>query len=304
MKKPKLMLMAAGMGSRYGGLKQIDKVSKEGEILMDFSLYDAKKAGFEDVIFIIRKEHEAAFKELVDAGVGRYMNVQMAFQELSDLPEGYEVPEGRQKPWGTCHAVMAARHLLDGPFVVINADDYYGPDAFQKIFNFFQTETGSFPYSMAMVSYMLKNTLSEQGSVARGVCNVDQYGYLNSIVERTEILKKDGKICYKDGERWYGLSENTPVSMNMWGFGKGVLESMIEGFPAFLDRTFSDNPLKGEYFLPYIVEQLIASGKGKVRVFDSTDKWYGMTYKEEKNLVAKAIERMKTEGLYPEKLWP
>lgn len=315
MNKPVLIIMAAGMGSRYGGLKQIDPVSDKGEIILDFSLYDAMMAGFEDVIFVIKEENEADFRALIDERAGKHMNVRYAFQKLEDIPEGYKVPEGRKKPWGTCHAVMSARHLVNGPFAVINADDYYGPGAFQSMYDFLEKSAeeaakeeaaGTKPaqYEFCMIGYELKNTITENGHVSRGVCDVTDGGYLKDIVERTKIMRRDGGIQYtEDGESWITLPEDTVVSMNFWGFSKDMMTEMVAGFPEFLDEALKTNPLKGEYFLPGVVDTLLKEEKARVRVLRSRDKWYGVTYKEDKQTVVDALQAMKDKGLYPDVLW-
>ncbi|MGN0659401.1 MAG: sugar phosphate nucleotidyltransferase [Emergencia sp.] len=305
MNKPVLIIMAAGMGSRYGGLKQIDPVSDQGEIILDFSLYDAMMAGFEKVIFIIKEENEADFRALIDGRAGKYMEVEYAFQKLSDIPEGYSVPEGRVKPWGTCHAVLSARHLIDGPFAVINADDYYGPGAFQSIYSWLEQARDDDRYRYCMVGYQLENTLTENGHVARGVCRVDGDGMLETITERTKIMRREGGIAFTedDGQTWEPLQEGTTVSMNFWGFTKSFVTEMEARFPAFLDKALAENPLKGEYFLPGVVDQLIREQKATVRVLKSADKWYGVTYKEDKESVVSALQSMKDKGMYPEKLW-
>ena len=315
MNKPVLIIMAAGMGSRYGGLKQIDPVSDKGEIILDFSLYDAMMAGFEDVIFVIKEENEADFRALIDERAGKHMNVRYAFQKLEDIPEGYKVPEGREKPWGTCHAVMSARHLVNGPFAVINADDYYGPGAFQSMYDFLEKSAeeaakeeaaGTKPaqYKFCMIGYELKNTITENGHVSRGVCDVTDGGYLKDIVERTKIMRRDGGIQYtEDGESWVTLPEDTVVSMNFWGFSKDMMTEMVARFPEFLDEALKTNPLKGEYFLPGVVDTLLKEEKARVRVLRSRDKWYGVTYKEDKQTVVDALQAMKDKGLYPDVLW-
>lgn len=305
MAKPILIIMAAGMGSRYGGLKQIDPISDKGEIILDFSLYDAMMAGFEKVIFIIKKENEADFRALIDERAGKYMQVEYAFQELSDIPAGYQVPEGRVKPWGTCHAVLSARKLIDGPFAVINADDYYGPGAFQTIYDYLENAKDDEKYRYCMVGYQLEKTLTENGHVARGVCEVGENGQLVDIVERTKIMYHDGGIAFTedDGATWQPLEEGTTVSMNFWGFTESFVHEMEARFPAFLDKALAENPLKGEYFLPGVVDQLIQEQKASVRVLTSHDKWYGVTYKEDKQGVVDALQSMKDKGLYPEKLW-
>ena len=315
MNKPVLIIMAAGMGSRYGGLKQIDPVSDKGEIILDFSLYDAMMAGFEDVIFVIKEENETDFRALIDERAGKHMNVRYAFQKLEDIPEGYKVPEGREKPWGTCHAVMSARHLVNGPFAVINADDYYGPGAFQSMYDFLEKSAeeaakeeaaGTKPaqYEFCMIGYELKNTITENGHVSRGVCDVTDGGYLKDIVERTKIMRRDGGIQYtEDGESWVTLPEDTVVSMNFWGFSKDMMTEMVARFPEFLDEALKTNPLKGEYFLPGVVDTLLKEEKARVRVLRSRDKWYGVTYKQDKQTVVDALQAMKDKGLYPDVLW-
>lgn len=303
MNKPTLVVMAAGMGSRYGGLKQIDPVSDKGEIILDFSLYDAMLAGFEDVIFIIKRENEQDFRDLIDDRAGKHMNVMYAFQELDDLPEGYEVPKDRVKPWGTCHAVMSARNLINGPFAVINADDYYGPHAFQVMYEFLESVQDGEKYNYSMVGYRLENTITENGHVARGVCTVKN-DKLVDIVERTKIMRKDGEIKFTEDEKtWEPLPNDTIVSMNFWGFSKSMMDEMVSRFPAFLDKAIVENPMKGEYFLPGVVDQLLKEEKAQVTVLKSLDKWYGVTYKEDKEGVVNALQSMKDKGLYPDVLW-
>ena len=302
MKNPKLVILAAGMGSRYGGLKQIDPVTDKGEIILDFSLYDAYMAGFKKVVFVIKEENLDDFKALVDNKAGKYMDVSYAFQKLDDLPDGYEVPEGRVKPWGTGHAIMTARNYVDGPFAVINADDYYGPGAFQSIYDFLSgvTEKGQF----TMVSYLLKNTITENGHVARGVCSVDENGYLADIVERTKIMRVDGKIAYTEDEKtWIELSEDTPVSMNFWGYTGEMMDELVNRFAGFLDEALKTNPEKAEYFIPKVTDELIKEGKATCKVLTSKDRWYGVTYKEDKHIVMDALQSLKDKGLYPEVLW-
>lgn len=306
MKQPVLVVMAAGMGSRYGGLKQLDPVGDHGQLIIDYSIYDARRAGFETVIFVIKREIEAEFRAAIGERLSRVMEVKYAFQEKEDLPEGYAVPEGRVKPWGTAHAVLAARDLVDGPFAVINADDYYGPEAFQKIYDHLSaTREGEGLYEFAMVGYRLENTVTEHGSVARGVCVETAEGYLDSVTERTRIEK--GEVCPRytedGGATWTELPGDTVVSMNLWGFTKGYLEEAWARFPAFLDRTLASDPLKGEYFLPSVVSQLIAEGRARVKVLRSGDKWYGVTYQEDKPVVVAAVADMTRRGLYPQALW-
>ena len=305
MNKPVLVIMAAGMGSRYGGLKQIDPVDGEGHIIMDFSMFDAKRAGFEKVIFIIKKENEADFKEAVGDRMGKYMEVSYAFQELSNIPEGYEVPEGRVKPWGTAHAVLSCIDQIDGPFAVINADDYYGVEAFKLIYDYLSTHQDDDKYRYTMVGYHLGNTVTDNGHVARGICEMNEAGELLSIRERTRIEKRDGGIAFTedDGETWTFVPADTTVSMNMWGFSKSILEEIKKGFPAFLDKGLKENPMKCEYFLPAVVSSLVEEDRASVAVLKSADKWYGVTYKEDKPVVEAAVKRMKEEGVYPTHLW-
>ena len=304
-KEPILVIMAAGMGSRFGGLKQIEPISDKGEIILDFSLYDAFMAGFKKAIFVIKRENEEDFRKLIDNGAAKYMKVDYAFQQLNDLPDGYSVPEGREKPWGTAHAVMAARHLADGPIAVINADDYYGPGAFQTIYDFLEGACDGEKYSYCMVGYDIENTLTENGFVSRGVCKTSEQGFLTEITERTKIQWKDGEIVYTedDGKTWKNLPKVTTVSMNFWGFTSSMMKEMEAGFPAALDKILAENPLKGEYFLPGVVDRLLREGKAEVKVLKSRDRWYGVTYKEDKESVVSALQSMKDKGEYPDKLW-
>ena len=305
MKKPVLVIMAAGMGSRYGGLKQIDPVDEQGHIIMDFSIFDAKRAGFEKVVFIIKKENEADFKEAVGNRMAEQMEVAYVYQDLHNIPEGFEVPEGRVKPWGTAHAVLSAIDEIDGPFAVINADDYYGRDAFQVIYDYLATHEDDDKYRYTMVGYKLENTVTDNGHVARGVCDTNEAGELVRITERTRIEKRNGGIAYSedDGAAWTELPGDTLVSMNMWGFTRSILDEIKAGFPAFLEKGLVSNPMKCEYFLPAVVSTLLEEGRATVAVLASADKWYGVTYKEDKPVVVQAIKKMKAEGRYPEKLW-
>ena len=305
MNKPVLVVMAAGMGSRYGGMKQIDPVGPNGEVIIDYSIYDARRAGFETVVFVIKHEIEDAFKAAIGDRMSKIMNVKYAFQQLDNLPAGFTVPEGREKPWGTCHAILAAKDVIDGPFAVINADDYYGPEAFKVMYDYLSThEDGTF-YDYCMVSYLLKNTVTENGSVARGVCVPTDDGCLANVTERTRIETfEDGSIRYtEDGENWVTLPGDTPVSMNLWGFSKSFLVEAEQRFAAWLEKNVPLNPMKCEYFLPLVVSALIDENKAKVKVLQSTDKWYGVTYKEDKPVVVAAIQQKIEDGLYPANLW-
>ncbi len=305
MKKPVLVIMAAGMGSRYGGLKQIDPVDEQGHIIMDFSIYDAKRAGFEKVVFIIKRENEKDFREAIGSRVEAYMETAYAYQDILNIPEGFAVPEGRIKPWGTAHAVLSAIHEVDGPFAVINADDYYGREAFQKIYDYLATHVDDEKYRYVMVGYQLQNTLTDNGHVARGICEINESGELIEVVERTRIEKRDGGIAYTedDGSSWNFMPGEKLVSLNMWGFTRSILDEIQSGFPAFLERGIRENPLKCEYFLPSVVSRLLEEGKASVKVLSTVDKWYGVTYKEDKPVVTAAMQRLKEEGVYPEKLW-
>ena len=302
--KPVLVIMAAGMGSRYGGLKQLDPVGNHGQLIIDYSIYDAKRAGFETVVFVIKPEIEADFKEAIGDRVSKVMDVKYAYQLKEDLPEGYSVPAGRTKPWGTAHAALSVRKLVDGPFAIINADDYYGPEAFQEIYNYLSTHEDGDVYEYVMVGYLLKNTVTENGTVARGVCEETADHFLTQVTERTKIEKGEPpRYTEDDGATWTDLSADTIVSMNMWGFTRSFLDEALARFPAFLDKALAENPEKGEYFLPTVVSQLIDEGKARVKVLRSEDKWYGVTYREDKPTVVAAIAEKTKAGLYPDQLW-
>lgn len=305
MKKPVLVIMAAGMGSRYGGLKQIDPVDEQGDIIMDFSIYDAVKAGFEKVVFIIKKENEADFKEAIGDRVSQYVETAYVFQELTNLPEGFSVPEGRVKPFGTGHAVLSCIDEIDGPFAVINADDYYGAHAFREIYDYLTSHSDDEKYRYCMVGYRLGNTLTDNGHVARGVCTADANGYLADICERTRIEKKGNGAAYTEdeGETWVEIPMDAVVSMNMWGFSNSMMKELKDRFPQFLEENLKTNPMKCEYFLPFVVDELLKEEKATVKVLKSEDKWYGVTYKEDKAVVTAAIKMMKDKGMYPQNLW-
>lgn len=305
MKKPILVIMAAGMGSRYGGLKQIDSIDEEGNAIMDYSIYDAKEAGFEDIVIIIKEENLEEFKHVIGSRLEDKIRIHYAFQDINDLPEGYEKPEERVKPWGTAHAIYSAKDYIDGPFVVINADDYYGREAFKLMYNFLSQTADDDLYRYAMVGYQLKNTVSETGYVSRGVCQLDQDDYLADIVERTQIKVDGAAIVYYDEakDEWIELDQDQLVSMNMWGFSKSFIHEVGNGFAAFLDKSLLEDPLKGEYFLPFVVSALLKENKATVKVLRTREKWYGITYKEDKQGVVDALDRMKNEGKYPRQLW-
>ena len=302
MSTPTLVVMAAGMGSRYGGLKQLDAVGPHGQVILDYSVYDAYRAGFERVVFVIKPEIEAAFRERVGERIACKMDARYVFQTLDDLPAGYSAPEGRVKPWGTCHAVLAARGEVEGPFAVINADDRYGPEGFRGIYEHFKHASAG---EYCMAGYLLGNTLTENGSVARGVCETDSEGRLVSVTERTRIEKTASGARYTEdgGASWTDIAVVSTVSMNLWGFTRDFMDEAWTRFPAFLDRTLRENPLKGEYFLPGVVTQLLEEGRASVRVLRTRDRWYGVTYKEDRASVTAAFGRLTEEGVYPEELW-
>lgn len=306
MKNPVLVVMAAGMGSRYGGLKQIDPVDDQGHIIMDFSIYDAVRAGFKKVVFIIKKENEADFRSAIGNRLEKIIDVAYVFQDLHNLPNGYEVPDGRVKPWGTGHAIMSCIDEIGEPFAVINADDYYGSHAFQMAYDFLcHPDEQDGVYSYMMVGYKLENTLTENGHVARGVCVTDNEDYLKDINERTHIERRGDTISFTEdeGDTWTALSPDATVSLNMWGFTESLLKELKNRFPVFLDENLKKNPLKCEYFLPFVVDELLKEKKARVKVLKSVDKWYGVTYKEDKPVVVAAIQALKDSGLYPQNLW-
>lgn len=302
MGKPALVIMAAGMGSRYGGLKQIDPIDSQGHIIMDFSIYDAMAAGFEKVVFIIKRANEQAFKESIGNRISNKIQVEYVYQELGKIPAGFEVPEGREKPFGTGHAILCCKDVLDGPFAVVNADDYYGKHAYQAVYEYLVSHEDDDKYRYAMVGYALKNTLTENGHVARGICRTDAAGFLEEIEERTHIEKRGEGAAFTedDGKSWIEVSMDSTVSMNMWGFSNSILKELETGFVNFLQTDLPANPLKAEYFLPTAVGGLLREGKASVRVLTSEDKWYGVTYKEDKQMVVEAIAGLKKQGLYPE----
>jgi NDP-sugar pyrophosphorylase family protein len=303
-KNPTLVVMAAGMGSRYGGLKQIDPVTDKGEIIIDFSLYDALMAGFEDAIFIIKKEMEEDMRALIDEGAAKSLNIRYAYQSIDDVPEWVNVPKGRVKPWGTGHAVLAARNLVDGPFAVINADDYYGPAAYQLMREYLSSAADDDKLRYAMVGYRLTNTITEHGSVARGICKVDKDGYLTGIDERLKVMRRGEGIAYEDeGGRWAELPPDTTVSMNFWGFTDSFIGELESGLTGFFENDVRGDALKSEYLLPRIVGRLVSGGRASVKVMDSQDRWYGVTYKDDKEQVMSALQSLKDRGIYPDKLW-
>ena len=301
--EPILVIMAAGMGSRYGGNKQLDQITAEGDIIMDFSLYDAYLAGFRRVCFIIKHDFEDVFKAHIEKGAGKkYDGVYYAFQELTDLPDGYSLPEGRTKPWGTGQAVLAARNVIDAPFAVINADDYYGKEGFVKIYEFLTTKADA--SHNCMVGFEVEKTLSENGTVSRGICKAKN-GLLTDIVEHLKIAKEaDGTITdTKDDGSKEIIPSDSPVSMNLWGFGAEYMEVLKAGFIKALDRIMVENPMKGEYYIQTPINDQIADGSATYEVLTSADKWFGVTYKEDKPEVVAKFAALKDEGVYPRDLW-
>ena len=302
MKKPVLVIMAAGMGSRFGGLKQIAPVDDQGHIIIDFSLLDAYRAGFRDLVFIIKPELEESFREAIVNRMEKYFNITFVHQTIDKLPEGYSVPADRVKPWGTGHAILCCKDVLDGPFAVINADDFYGPTAFSAIYDYLANNEDESRY--AMIGYRVRNTVTENGSVARGVCEVKD-GLLTGVTERTKIFKNgnDAKFTEDDGKTFTDLPGDTIVSMNLWGFTAKMIKELDERFAAFLDNAIVTNPLKGEYFLPSVVNDQLVAGTATVRVLPCEETWYGVTYREDLDSVKAAIAGMKAKGIYDENLW-
>ena len=299
--KPTLVIMAAGMGSRFGGPKQITPVDDQGHIIIDFSLFDAHRAGFRDIVFIIKESMKDEFEECIGARMRKYFNVSYVYQQLDNLPEGYKLPEGREKPWGTGHAVLCCKDTVKGPFAVINADDFYGPTAFTAIYDFLASNEDQSKY--AMVGYRLRNTVTENGSVARGVCEVEN-GLLTGITERTKIFKRGEDAAYtEDGTQFVDLPGDTIVSMNLWGFTNKMMQELENRFPEFLKKALEENPMKGEYFLPTVVNEQLEEGSTTVTVLPCEEVWYGVTYREDLETVRSAIAAMKKNGVYGEELW-
>lgn len=304
MSKATLIIMAAGMGSRYGGLKQIDPVGANGEIILDYSVYDAIKAGFDRVIFVIKHEIEADFKSVMQGKFEDKIEIEYAYQDINNIPEPFCVPEGRLKPWGTGHAVLSCKDMIDGPFAVINADDYYGKETFKLIYDEISNKKHcDDKYNFCMVGFKAENTLTENGHVARGVCQINSAGYLTDIVERSKIARRQGKIMFtEDDETWTEIPEGSTVSMNCWGFTKDMMTELDLRFEKFLEKN-KDNLSKCEYFLPFVVDDLLKEGKAKVKVLETKEKWYGVTYKADKEIVVDALKKKTQQGVYPEKMW-
>jgi hypothetical protein len=296
--------MAAGMGSRYGGLKQLDPVGPHGEIILDYSVYDALRAGYERVVFVIKEQIEGAFREKVGRTIEKHCDTVYVFQHLDDVPEGYVLPPDRVKPWGTAHAAMSARHVVDGPFAVINADDFYGRTSFQVLGDYLRTaRDADGEYDYCMVGFKLDNTLTEHGHVARGECTVDEGGYLLGVRERTRIQRFGDSVRYtEDGENWVEIPSETTVSLNMWGFTPSLFSELESHFLPFLQEN-AGNILKAEYFLPEAVGALVREGKATVRVLNTDERWFGVTYKADRAMVEQAVRDLIRQGVYPENLW-
>ena len=302
MSEPILVIMAAGMGSRYGGLKQIDPVGSHKELIIDFSIYDAIKAGFKKVVFIIKKQDEEEFQEAIGNRIDQFIETTYAYQDINNLPEGFTAPADRTKPWGTGHAILACKDIVHEPFAVINADDFYGEHAFKAMYDFLQTAQDNHTYNYCMVGYSLENTLTEHGHVARGVCEVNNT-YLTSICERTHIAYHEKTVQFLEDDIWTPVCKDSIVSMNLWGFTPSIFTELEKAFKPFLEEALATNPLKSEYFLPSVVNTLIQNQSATVKVLHSADKWYGVTYKEDKPVVVNAIKHLQSQGVYPNKLW-
>lgn len=302
MEQPSLILMAAGLGSRFGGLKQMTPVGDQGEIILDFSLFDAWKAGFRKMIFVIRRENETDFRELIGKRIEDKMDVYYVSQELTDLPDGFSLPEGRTKPWGTGHAVRACRGVVKEPFAVINSDDFYGASAYKVLFDYLTS--GAPATEHAMVGYRLRNTVTDNGFVSRGICE-EADGYLTSITERVRVEKVPGGIAFTEdrGESYTALEPDTLVSMNFWGFHKNMMDAFDARFEEFLRRDMPQRPEKAEYYLPAVANAEMLAGKAKIRLLPCEETWYGITYREDMPAVSAAIADMKARGIYPQKLW-
>lgn len=298
--KPTLFVLAAGMGSRYGGLKQLDGVGPSGETIMDYSIYDAVNAGFGKLVFVIRKSFEEDFKEKIVKKYASKIPVELVFQALDDLPEGFSVPEGREKPWGTNHAVMMGKSVINEPFAVINADDFYGRESFKVLADFLSAQEGENNY--CMVGYRVGNTLSESGTVARGVCETDANDNLTGVVERTQVKRIDGDVKYLDeNNEWVAIPDNTPVSMNMWGFTPDYFKHSDVAFIDFLKANASN--LKAEYFIPLVVNDLIVNNTATVKVLDTPSKWFGVTYAQDRPDVVAKLQKLVDDNVYPSPLW-
>lgn len=307
MQQPSFVILAAGMGSRYGGLKQMDPIDPYGNLIIDYSIYDALRAGFHKIVFIIKHEMEEDFKKRIGNRMEQFADVRYAYQELDMLPDGFCVPENRVKPWGTAHALLCAKDVINEPFAVLNADDYYGAGAFDEVYRFLSQETAQIDAKLryALVGYQIENTLTENGSVARGVCSVDEHGYLREIHERKHVERtSDGAVYSEDGgTTFHPIEPGSTVSMNLWGFDQSILTEIQNRFCAFLEKGLLENPLKCEYYLPEAVQTLLQEGKAEVQVLPSQEKWLGVTYQQDKPMVIEGLKRLRDQGVYPLRLW-
>ena len=303
--KPALIIMAAGMGSRFGGLKQVTPLGPSGEMIIDYSIHDAIEAGFERVVFVIKHEIEEVFKEMVGKRIEEKIKVDYVFQELNVLPEGYSIPDGRKKPYGTGHAVWCCRNVVKGPFMVINADDYYGKKCFKLVYDFITKKSDDVKKHIVMAGYILENTLTENGSVSRGVCEIDKDGKIVSLTERTQIELHNGKAEYTEdgGQSWVAIPAGSYVSMNCWGFPEGVFDFFEKEFFKFLDTNLKDNPIKAEFYLPFTANAMQSEGLADITVLPTDDKWYGVTYSEDKQMVMNALKAKADNGVYHQNLW-
>lgn len=299
-----LLILAAGMGSRYGGLKQIDPIGPSGEFIVDYSIYDAMKAGFDKVVFVIKEENLDIFRDTIGKRIEKHIKVEYVFQKIQNIPEGKTVPEGRVKPWGTGHAVLAAADNINDSFVVINSDDFYGRDSFLKLGDFLRSNTGRQTVNhFSMAGFILENTITENGHVSRGVCETDNNGFLTKVTERTKIQRNGNDIQYFENDLWTTLSENSIVSMNCWAFTPEIFVHLKTLFEDFFENAEDKDMLKAEFYLPFAVQDMISHGICDVSVLRTTSKWYGVTYREDRDSVVNAIKAMVDNGVYPEKLW-
>ena len=303
--KPALIIMAAGMGSRFGGLKQVTPLGPSGELIIDYSIHDAMAAGFERIVFVIKHEIEDVFKEFIGNRIEKIIQTDYVFQELNELPEGYSIPDGRVKPYGTAHAVWCCRNVVKGPFMVINSDDYYGKDCFKLIYDFITKPTTDNVKHLAMAGYILENTLTENGTVSRGVCEIDENYKIVDLVERTKIAIRDDKPMFTedDGETWTELDRKSYVSMNCWGYPAGMFDLFDRELRVFLDSTIKENPLKGEFYLPKMADKITKEGIADITVLPVSDKWFGVTYAEDKPKVMAALKDLADKGVYAQRLW-
>ncbi|HKM04622.1 MAG TPA: sugar phosphate nucleotidyltransferase [Lachnospiraceae bacterium] len=305
MNKPVLVILAAGMGSRFGGLKQMTPIDKHGNKLIDFSIYDAIRTGFKKVVFVIQKEQEQEFRTCMGDNINKYIDIEYAYQDLTNVPNGFQVPAGRSKPWGTAHAIYCCKDLIQEPFVVTSADDYYGQSAFEVLYEYLTTHTDGEKFKYAVVGYELGNTLTGNGNVARGCCVTDQNNFLVNVTNRMHIEKKNNGAVYSEdgGKTFVPIPLETIVTMKMWGFSPSIMDELDKSIHNFFLKEAIKDPLLAEYNIPSEVDKLLQTGVASVEVLSSKDKWFGMTYKEDKAFAVESIQELKNQGVYPEKLW-